>query len=136
MRDLERSWYINVARNIEKWGSGLKRIHDECADQGMKVEFQKMKAGFKVVFHRVPQPEAATPETTRKTGKKPRVKTREKIIELIRQTPTITTQELAAETELTVKGVEWNLRQLKQKRILKRIGPDKGGRWEIEKPQE
>jgi ATP-dependent DNA helicase RecG len=123
-------------RDIEKWGSGLKRIHDECAEQGVKVEFQKMKAGFKVVFHRLPQPEAATPETTRKTGKKPRVKTREKIIELIRQTPTITTQELAAETELTVKGVEWNLRQLKQKRILKRIGPDKGGRWEIEKPQE
>jgi ATP-dependent DNA helicase RecG len=32
---------------------------------------------------------------------------------------------------LTVKGVEWHIRKMKDAGILKRIGPDKGGHWEV-----
>jgi len=58
-------------------------------------------------------------------------KTVEKIISLIKENVKITQEELSVKTGLTRRGVEWNLQQLKEKGILKRVGPDKGGHWKI-----
>jgi predicted HTH transcriptional regulator len=58
-------------------------------------------------------------------------KTREKILRAIMVAPGINTVELAAVTGLTTKGVEWNLKKLKAEGVLKRIGPAKGGHWEV-----
>lgn len=60
-------------------------------------------------------------------------KTVEKIQLLIRQNSRITQQELMKKTGLSRRGVEWNLAKLKEKGLLRRIGPDKGGHWEIVK---
>ncbi len=57
--------------------------------------------------------------------------TRVKILELISKNPNITNQELADELELTVKGIEWQIKKLKEDGELKRVGPAKGGYWEI-----
>jgi predicted HTH transcriptional regulator len=40
------------SKDIERWGSGIKRIHDECVASGVKVEFKRLKTGFVVVFYR------------------------------------------------------------------------------------
>gem|GEM_PF-5427712 len=58
-------------------------------------------------------------------------KTREKILAIIKETPEITIKELAELTELTVKGIEWNIEQLKAKGLLERVGSDKEGYWKI-----
>jgi len=42
------------SKEIEKWGSGPKRIHEECRLNDVKVEFETLKSGFLVVFHRNP----------------------------------------------------------------------------------
>ena len=55
----------------------------------------------------------------------------EKILRHIQENPSITQQELSGKTGLTRRGIEWNLEKLKEKGILKRIGPDKGGYWEV-----
>jgi ATP-dependent DNA helicase RecG len=70
-------------------------------------------------------------ETREKTGEKPRGKTREKIINAILENPNVTTQELSQILEISAKGVEWQIARLKQEGVLKRIGPAKGGHWEI-----
>jgi len=62
---------------------------------------------------------------------KTREKTREKILRAIMAAPTISTAELAVMTGLTTKGIEWNLKKMKADGLLKRIGPAKGGRWEV-----
>ncbi|MBU4562855.1 winged helix-turn-helix transcriptional regulator, partial [bacterium] len=49
----------------------------------------------------------------------------------IKNNPKITSAELAEILEITVKGVEWNIKKLKEEGIIKRIGPAKGGYWEI-----
>ncbi|MCQ2274485.1 MAG: hypothetical protein MJZ86_06785 [Bacteroidales bacterium] len=28
-------------------------------------------------------------------------------------------------------GVKWNLQQMKNKNLIRRVGPDKGGHWEV-----
>jgi ATP-dependent DNA helicase RecG len=38
---------------------------------------------------------------------------------------------LMAGAGLTRRGVEWNLRKLKEDGIIRRIGSDRGGYWEI-----
>ena len=40
-------------------------------------------------------------------------------------------EELAALLDITRKGVEWQIRKLKSEGVLVRIGPDKGGSWEV-----
>lgn len=74
-------------------------------------------------------------ETTQKTTQKSKLKTTQKkvemIIEAIRSNPKSTIAELALLTGLSVDGVKWNLRKLKDEQRLRRIGPDKGGHWEV-----
>ncbi len=70
-------------------------------------------------------------ETREKTVGKTVGKTAQKIIEEIRKNPKITREELSTLTGLTIRGVEWNLNKLKQKSFIKRIGPNKGGYWQI-----
>ena len=55
----------------------------------------------------------------------------EKILSFIKENPAITQNELKLKTGLTRRGIEWNLKKLKDHGILRRIGPDKGGHWEI-----
>ena len=47
--------------------------------------------------------------------------------------PSITTQELAESVGLSIKGIEKAIRLLKKEGQLQRIGPDKGGHWEVVK---
>ena len=62
---------------------------------------------------------------------KPVEKTVEKILQAIREYPKISIREMQIVTGLTRRGVEWNLRKLKSEGIIKRVGPAKGGHWEI-----
>jgi len=59
-------------------------------------------------------------------------KTTQKIIELIKVNPRISRNELANMLGyITDDGVKYHLAKLKEKGVLKRIGPDKGGHWKI-----
>jgi len=122
------------SKDIEKWGSGLKRIARECAKNAVRVDFKVLKSGFLVTFHRR-HPQGSIPGAGDKTVVGPVVKTvgktGEKIIALIQRNPTITRPEISTRTGLSVRGVEWNLTELKKRGILKRVGPDKGGHWEV-----
>jgi len=55
----------------------------------------------------------------------------EKILEAIKKNPKITQNEFVEITGLTRRGIEWNLAKLKEEGIIKRIGPAKGGHWEV-----
>ena len=66
-----------------------------------------------------------------KTMENVREETGEKIINLIKENPKITTKELADKTGLSVKSIEWNIKELKDKGLLRRIGADRGGHWEV-----
>ena len=89
-------------------------------------------------------PEATdTPKPTRKTtekgGKKSVVKSVVKsmvkkcdeIVVILTDNPSATRQQLATATGLSVRGVEKNLGILKKSGRIRRIGPDKGGHWEV-----
>jgi predicted HTH transcriptional regulator len=73
-------------------------------------------------------------ETREETGEETREETREKILKILRQTPSVTAKALADLLSLTQQGVEWNLKKLKEQGLIRRIGPNKGGHWEVIEP--
>lgn len=115
-------------KDIEKWGSGLKRISKECAASGVRVEFKVLKSGFLVTFHRKPARGLSHSTVEQTVGK-----TRDKISALIKAHPSVTVTEIARRTGLSVRGIEWNVQQMKSQGKLRRIGSRKTGRWEVVK---
>lgn len=51
----------------------------------------------------------------------------EKIIRTMKENPEITVKEL----RISRRGVEKNIKKLQEKELLRRVGPDNGGNWEI-----
>lgn len=58
-------------------------------------------------------------------------KTTQKIIELITANPRISRIELAAVIGITADGIKYQLDKMRKEGVIQRIGPDKGGYWEI-----
>ena len=79
---------------------------------------------FRTVFYR--------PKETKKSGKKFGENQR-KILELISENPSMPIPQIADKLGLTTRAIEKNIAKLKQKGLLKRIGPAKGGYWKIVK---
>ncbi len=70
-------------------------------------------------------------ETTKKTTKKVTKKTTEKIVEIIKENPNISVKEMAEVVGLTTDGVQYHIRNLKAHGVIERVGPDKGGYWQV-----
>ena len=55
----------------------------------------------------------------------------EKIVELIKEDKKISIVEISAKIGITENNVENNLKKLKEKELIRRVGPAKGGSWEL-----
>ncbi len=88
--------------------------------------------GKKKVAHKSgPSREKNRPRGREESREKKPSQSREKILVLLAAKPTLTYAGLAEAIGLTVKAIEKNVRQLKAAGRLRRVGPDKGGHWEV-----
>ena len=55
----------------------------------------------------------------------------QKIIELIRKNGTISTQEMAKIIGVDRRTIARHIKKMQAQDIVRRVGPDKGGHWEI-----
>ena len=70
-------------------------------------------------------------ESGEKSGEKSREKSREKIINIIRNNPAVTQSELSYMLHISTKAVEKHIKNLREEGMIRRVGPDKGGHWEV-----
>ena len=84
-----------------------------------------------VVEEKQKTPQKTTEKTTEKTAEKTTEKTTEKLLTILRENPQISNRELANLLGISEDGVYYNTKKLKAAGILRRVGPDKGGHWEI-----
>ncbi len=74
-------------------------------------------------------------DTTIERGNTPQETTIEKsemVLNLLRKNPKLSNKELAVLIgDITIDGVNYHLKKLRDKGVLKHIGPRKGGHWEI-----
>ena len=55
----------------------------------------------------------------------------QQILELLRQHPHMAARELARQVGISSRKIEQNIARLKELQLLKRIGPARGGHWEV-----
>ncbi len=132
---------------IEKMGTGIQRIKNACKQNKNAQPKFEFGSFFTVIFTR-----AAINRVGEKDGVKDGVSigvkdgvnfgenfgvkltdNQVKILELIGANPYITSPELANQIGITKRNIEINISKLKSKDLLKRVGADKGGHWEIVK---
>lgn len=138
---------------IESWGRGIERILEACREAGcLEPELRHEPSGLWVVFHFLPggghdstgETAGSTPvetpaktrmtaETSVETGETPvetRLKTPDRIIELLRSDPHMTLAEVADEIGKSLRTVERAAARLVNDGRIRYIGPRKSGHWE------
>ena len=70
-------------------------------------------------------------ETSQKVPQKTSQKTSQKVIDLIKDDPYISTSEMADLIGIDRRNIARNIKILKERCIIRRVGPDKGGFWEV-----
>ena len=114
---------------IEKYGSGIKRIVDYfIADNLPSPKFKNISDGFLVTVYSGKYFSSSENVTENVTENRINI-----LIKLITDNPKITTTELSEKLNVTRMTIHRDLDDLKAIERIKRIGPDKGGYWEIKK---
>ena len=117
--------------DIEKYGTGFKRLRNWFASyKNIVFEIKDTTDFIRIKVKESKNVFDKAQDKSEKTVGESSEKTVEKIISLIIENPKITQAELAEKTGLSRRGVEWNLKQLKQKRIICRVEPANSGHWE------
>ncbi len=130
---------------IERMGTGTVDMIRRCAAVNLREPEFVVSGGFVTTIRRpdyathlarvqyggLTESQPGREKTREKTRGKTGRKTREKILALIAADPSITMEELAKRLEITAKGVEWQIKKMKQWGILERVGAAKGGHWNI-----
>ncbi|MCK5169276.1 MAG: putative DNA binding domain-containing protein [Bacteroidales bacterium] len=115
------------ARFIEKLGTGINRMKNEVLQAGLAEPQYEFTGFFTIIFNRLKNGEPLEknyPETTQKTA--------QKILDILKEHPKAGRKEIAEILgDITEDGVKYHIDRLKKEGILIRVGPNKGGYWEI-----
>ena len=103
-----------IRKNQDKYYISIQK----CNNAGNSNEFIEFM--LEVILDAVNEMVKTTQETTQ-----------EKILNLIRKDNTITQVEMAKILGITIDGISYNIRILREKGILERIGSTKNGMWKI-----
>jgi ATP-dependent DNA helicase RecG len=126
---------------VERMGSGIERMRDLMREAGLKEPVFEMDAFFRVTFYRDPRyslkAEKLQKGIEKTTQKIPRKYPEEltgnqlNLLALLEKDGSLTREQLAEKLNISPETVKKNLANLKYKKLINRIGPDKGGHWEI-----
>ncbi|WP_340820127.1 RNA-binding domain-containing protein [Methanolobus sp. WCC4] len=126
---------------VEKWGAGIRKI----LDAEPETTFEEVGTQFIVTFKRTTS-EVLESETRdslhEKVGDRVGEKVgdrvgenltpnQRKIIDLILEDPFISARLLSGSVGISQRKIEMNVAKLKKKGLLRRVGPARGGHWEV-----
>ncbi len=96
------------------------------ADSGPFIDFMLDKI-LRTLRAKGEAREADAPKSSQKRSQK----SSQKILAAMKAMPDVTMSELANATGLSLAAIKKNIRKLKDANLLRRVGPDKGGHWEV-----
>ena len=112
---------------IEKYGSGIKRIVDYFTEENLpSPEFKNISDGFMVTVFSGKHFSFSENVTENVTEKR-----KIAIFNLIKDDNKISTTQIAKKLNVARRTIARDINLLKNNGIIKRIGPDKGGYWEV-----
>ena len=118
---------LYYSKDIESFGTGLKRIVDACNESGCKCDFEVLTSGFVVVFHR----KNPTVVSDQQVNEQVNESKENRLINLLKINPTATYAFIASELVLSYISARRMIQNLVQAGKLERFGSDKKGGWKI-----
>ncbi|MFA6088932.1 MAG: RNA-binding domain-containing protein [Candidatus Woesearchaeota archaeon] len=121
--------YMYDIGDIEKYGSGIRNMELICKDSGNELPIYNIdNYDTKIMFKSI-----ITEESEHKVPKSPRKvpEKSQKILDAITENSSISREEISIKLGETKDTIQSRLRKLIKDGIIKRVGPDKGGHWEI-----
>ena len=124
---------------IETMGTGLTDLLDACKANGLKKPLlEEVPSGFRIVIWR-PKAVGNRGDNTQKgslkgslkSSLKGSLKSSQKIIEVLTKDSHCTYDSLAEIIGISRRAVTKQIQRLRQSGRLRRVGPDKGGHWEV-----
>jgi len=116
---------------IERYGSGIYRIQELCRQYGIvEPVFKEVSNGFQVTIFKEKLNEPVN-EPVNEPANEPANNRQKEIISLIHQNHSISINELSKICKVGRETIKRDLNKLKQMNLIQRIGPDKGGYWQI-----
>ncbi len=119
---------LYLCKDVETFGSGLKKIYSLCDDDDVKVFYENHENDFMIGFSRR--------ESNMKSLKKPSdnisLDEREiKLLDCLKENPNITNIELGEQLNVNARTISRILSSLKNKNLIARVGSNKSGYWKI-----
>lgn len=111
---------------VDAWGRGIENMCKLCADYGVKTEYTVHPCDVMLEF-RIPQLDASDKRSEKVT------ENQAIIIREMEKNPFVTAVSLAKILGISLRKTKENVKKLQQKGLVRRIGPDKGGHWQITK---
>jgi ATP-dependent DNA helicase RecG len=122
---------------VERIGMGIQKMKDAMAAAGLREPTFATDSFFRATFHRLPEfalkerKEGSEKESSQERAQKSSQKSSQKIITLMQGDSTITIAALAETLGVTDRAVKKQIQKLKAEGRIRRIGPDRGGHWEV-----
>ena len=118
---------------IEHWGRGFDKV--QAAFETSNIPFPQVEnqfGGTSIYIQRETEAQETTEKSTLKGTLKSTLKgTSKKIVDIVEDNPNVTIAQVAELLQMNIRGIAKHFQRLQQQGILRRIGPDKGGHWEV-----
>ncbi len=119
---------------VERVGSGFKRISENMDAAGLSFPVIESDHFFFITFLRIPMTQGGQKRWSEKVVRKGGQKITPKqfnVLELIKKDPSISRKDISEKLKINESAVQKHLDALREKGVIRRNGPDKGGYWEI-----
>jgi len=142
---------LYLAKYIERMGTGTRDMIRDCKNVGLPEPKYSLTDGFVTTIYRKPGRalEAVTEQAggqaeikggqkrwsekvVRKGGQKVTAK-QTAVLDLVKRDPSISRKDLSKKLNINESAIQKHLDTLKNKMVIRRVGPDKGGHWEVSK---
>ena len=122
---------LYLTQYIERMGTGTGDMIRLCTAAGLAEPDFGFRGGFLTTIWRMLEKPGISNESTGKSTGKKLTKTPAAIVKAISENREITIPELAELLGMSTSGIEKQIRKLRDDEIIGRIGPAKGGHWEV-----
>lgn len=118
---------------IEKWGSGIPRILRECSEYGLpEPEIIDFDGDFRVnMYRQLPEKDWSHTDDTKHDTNDTLSENDTKILNLIRENPSITQAELREKLQVSIATVKRLMADLQKRGLIERQGSSRKGKWII-----
>ena len=134
-------------QKVERIGMGIRKMKEAMVAAGLREPTFAVDAFFRATFQRLPEfalrkgkkgPEEGFGEGWEELVGRLEERLAEKLVEnersilrLIHRNKRVSISDMSKEVGISTTAIHNNLSKLKRKGVIRRIGPDKGGYWEV-----